>query len=265
MEELFNEFLEDPRVGEVTAIVIGYWSQDMDQDPGYIVEWLCSIREKLPKLTAIFLGDITHEQSEISWITQTDLSALFIAYPALEHFRVRGSNSLRLGHVQHEQLKSLAIESGGLDRTIVQDILASHLPHLDHLELWLGAEGYGANTQVIDFEPLFNGSLFPKLRYLGLRDSEIANELVIALVRSPLIERIRVLDLSMGTLDDTGALALLTCPAVSKLEKLDIHYHFCSDEMVERLKALPIEVDASEQQDPNDDYYEGSRYVAVSE
>ncbi len=262
--EALDELLEDSHVGEVTGLVIGAWSSPCDE-PTDIIEWLCSAHEKLPNLTAIFFGDITPEESEISWIEQADISPLFIAYPALEHFRVRGGTNLRLGHLRHEHLKSLTIETGGLDRTVVQDILASHLPHLEHLELWLGARDYGANTEVVDFEPLFNESLFPKLRYLGLRDSEIANELAIALVRSPLIERIRISDLSMGLLDDTGAIALLHCPAVSKLEKLDIQYHYCSDEMVERLETLPIEVDASEKQQPSLWGGEEHRYVAISE
>jgi hypothetical protein len=66
-------------------------------------------------------------------------------------------------------------------------------------------------------------------------------------------------------LDDTGAAALLQCPATRKLEKLDIHHHYCSDEMVQRLQVLGIEVDTGEQQEP--DFYDGEeqRYVAVSE
>ena len=79
------------------------------------------------------------------------------------------------------------------------------------------------------------------------------------------LSHIRVLDLSLGVLGDTGAQALLDAPAVSRLEKLDIHHHYCSQEMVKRLEALPIAVDAGETQTPHEYGGEEYRYVAVGE
>jgi hypothetical protein len=76
------------------------------------------------------------------------------------------------------------------------------------------------------------------------------------------LERLEVLDLSMGTLGDAGAAALLNSPAVRKLKKLDVHHHYCSDGMVKRLEALGIEVDAS---DPEGESGPDDRYVQVSE
>lgn len=261
--DMFTDFLNDPAVSAVTGLVVGMWMQDFGNanEAARVVEEIAAAREKLPRLTAIFLGDITYEESEISWIEQTDVSPLFEAYPALEHFRVRGGNDLRLGKLRSEHLKELNIESGGLNRSVVQDVLRSDLPALEHLELWLGSENYGATTTVGDLMPLFTGQLFPNLRYLGLRDSEITNEIVLALVQSPLLECLRILDLSLGLLDDTGATALLASPAVKKLEKLDIHYHYCSEGVIEQLKALGIAVDASDRQEEG----KYGRYVAVGE
>jgi len=259
----FAGFLNDPAVDAVTGLVVGVWTDDFSDwnDTARVVEEIAAAREKLPSLTAIFFGDITYEETEISWIEQTDVSPLFEAYPALEHFRVRGGNNLRIGRLRSQHLKELGIESGGLNRSVVQDVLRSDLPALEHLELWLGSSEYGATTTLEDLAPLFTSLLFPHLRYLGLRDSEFANEIALALVKSPLLERLRVLDLSLGLLDDTGAAALLTSPAVKKLEKLDIHYHYCSEEMIAQLKALGSEVDASDRQEEG----KYGRYVAVSE
>ncbi len=78
---------------------------------------------------------------------------------------------------------------------------------------------------------------------------------------APVLAHVRVLDLSLGTLGDEGAAVLLASPAVARLQKLDIHHHYCSDEMVARLQALGIEVDVSEQEEGD----EGDRYVAVGE
>src|SRR5438105_4482240 len=63
----FGAYLEDPNSKETVALVIGAWQNDDSQassDP--IVEAIVSAQKKLPKLKAIFLGDITFEQNEIS-------------------------------------------------------------------------------------------------------------------------------------------------------------------------------------------------------
>lgn len=40
---------------------------------------------------------------------------------------------------------------------------------------------------------------------------------------------------------------------VARLKKLNVSRHWCSDEMVAKLKALPIEVDATDQQEADED------------
>jgi hypothetical protein len=259
-------FLDDPASSQVVGIVVGEWEEAYeDGSSQLVVEALVAARDRLPNLRAIFLGDMTYEECEISWIVQTDVSPLFDAYPALEHFCVRGTNSLSLGRLQHDRLLSLTVQSGGLDAEHVRAVGAARLPALEHLELWLGTENYGGNTTVEDLAPILGGAQFPKLRYLGLRDSEIADEIAAALAQAPVLERIRVLDLSLGTLSDTGAAALLTSPALARLEKLDIHYHYCSPELVAQLQGLGIEVDASDAREDEEDDGEVWRYVAVSE
>jgi hypothetical protein len=266
-EEKFNALLNEPGAGAVTALVVGVWG-DLTAPLGSsreTVEAIAAAADKLPGLRALFLGDIVSEEHEISWIEQSDVSPLFAAYPQLEHFRVRGGNGLRLGTLRHEHLKSLVVESGGLDASVVRDVTSSELPSLEHLELWLGDENYGANAEIVDLAPLFTGKLFPNLSYLGLRDSELSDAIAVAVAHSPVLERLRVLDLSLGTLSDNGAAAFLASPAAARLELLDIHHHFCSDGMIGKLKAAGIEVDAGDQQEPDEDGDDSYRYVAVSE
>ena len=205
------------------------------------------------------------EECEISWIRQSDVSPLFAAYPQLEHFCVRGAEGLNLGSLKHDRLKSLIIQSGGLGANVVREVAAADLPELEHLELWLGEENYGGDTTVADLAPILDGKLFPKLKYLGLRDSEIADKIARAVAVAPVVERIRVLDLSLGILTDEGAATLLESPAVARLEKLDVHHHFCSEEMTAKLQSLSVEVDASERMEP--DVYDDEvwRYVAITD
>jgi hypothetical protein len=58
----------------------------------------------------------------------------------------------------------------------------------------------------------------------------------------------------MGTLTDQGAEALLSGQPLTHLRRLDLHRHFLSDEMMEKVKAaLPgVDVDLSEQEDSED-------------
>src|SRR4051812_18647365 len=106
------------------------------------------------------------EESEISWITQTNVGALFQAFPMLREFVVRGGSSLALGTIRHHALQRLTVQAGGIDVSVVRDILGSSLPALTHLELWLGEENYGATCTIDDLKPLLSGTLFPKLKYL---------------------------------------------------------------------------------------------------
>src|SRR5262249_54080637 len=155
-----------------------------------------------------------------------DLTPLFEAFPRLETFRSRGGNDLKVKPFRHEKLKSLAIEASNLSRKVVRAVGECDLPALEHLEIWLGTDEYGADTTPEDLAEILGGNRLPSLRYLGLRNSDIADDLPEALAKSPLMKRLRVLDLSLGTLSDSGAEALLAIPDLRRLEKLVIHHHF---------------------------------------
>ncbi len=263
----FAAFLQTPGAEEISGLVVGPWftSRAGEDTTGAVIEVLVAASNRLPNLRAIFLGDIISEECEISWIQQGDVSPLFAAYPNLEHFRVRGGNGLSLGRPRHAHHAALVIESGGLPASVVREVAAADLPALMHLELWLGDEGYGRTASIDDLGPIFTGDRFPQLSYLGLRDSDQADDIAIAVAQAPVLERIQTLDLSLGTLSHKGAAALLSSPAARRLRRLDIHHHFCSPPTVRQLEALGIEVDASDPQAPDEYNGEMHRYVAVGE
>jgi hypothetical protein len=284
LAELLAAFLEDPAADKVSGIVFG--AGDFEGgDSSAVVKALVAARDRLTNLKAIFLGDIIMEEQEISWINQSDVAPLFAAYPQLEHFRVRGANGLRLGKLLSARLQSLVIESGGLGADVVREAAAAELPALEHLELWLGTEEYGGNATVEDLKPILSGERLPMLRYLGLRDCAIADQVAAAVAESSILARLRVLDLSLGNLSDEGARALWMSPVFEPrrlagqdprypghdaplftlLEKLDIHHHYVSAEMVAKLKALGIEVDAGDPREADEDDGETYRYIAHAE
>ena len=264
--EAFQTFLTSPDAAQVTGLVVGAWDYESGNDRiDPLIQAIVGAKDKLPRLTALFLGDITYEESEMSWINQSDITPLLEAFPQLQHFTVRGGEGLKLRPIRHDNLQSFTIQSGGLDKEIVRAVCGCEFPALKHLELWLGTDSYGGTVRIEDLQPILSGQAFPHLRYLGLRDSDIADEVAQAVANAPILQTVRVLDLSLGTLSDSGAAALLDSPQVKQLEKLDIAHHYCSPSMVERLKQLPIEVNAEDAQTADEYDGEISRYVAHGE
>jgi hypothetical protein len=265
--DLFESFLDESGARSVRALVVGNWGEVSTGDSSAeVVEALVAARERLPDLEAIFFGDIVMEESEISWIQQSDLSPIFSAYPRLVHFRVRGGNQLSLGTLKLAALRTLVVESGGLDASIVRQVAAADLPKLEHLELWLGTDEYGATWQMEDLRPILDGKTFPALKTLALRDSQVADGVALELVKSPILERIAVLDLSLGALSDEGGNALYACPAVKRLARLDLHRSYLSAAVASKLGTLGIGVDVSDQQEETV-FNDGSkhRFVSVGE
>ena len=260
MEHL-EHFVQSDAAEHAVGLVIGNWSgDDPSQDCEPIVKFLVKNANSLPKLRALYLGDIVQEENEISWIQQTDVSPLLKAFPSLEMFRVRGGEELEFKKPQHENLRGLAIETGGLSRSVLQSIGKAKFPNLEFLELWLGTEEYGADTGVEDLQPILTGKLFPKLKYLGLRNSDMADDIASVVVNSPVAQQVESLDLSLGTMTDDGAESLLSLTSDS-IKKLSVHRNFLSTKLTKQLKGLPFSVDASGQEAEDGDW----RFVAVGE
>lgn len=171
--------------------------------------------------------------------------------------------------MKHERLRALTIQAGGLPSEVVRGVLDSELPALERLDLWLGVSAYEGNTDLADLAPLLSGTRFPLLDHLGVRNSEIQNEIASAVASAPVVAQLRVLDLSNGTLGDEGAAALLEGQPLTHLELLDLHHHFLTDAMAERVRSAlephGVRVDLSEKCEPWGDRGAEGRYTAVSE
>ncbi|MFG3423603.1 STM4015 family protein [Micromonospora sp. NPDC048063] len=249
----------------VESLVVGAWGYAAF-NPAPIAQ-LCAAAPRLPALRALFLGDMTSEECEVSWMRVGDVSPLLTAYPELEVLRVRGGEDLAFSPVRHARLRELAVETGGLSRAFVGAVLDSDLPALTDLELWLGTSDYGGDAQVSNLAPLLAGERFGALRRLGLRNAEIADDLAEALARAAVVPRLERLDLSLGTLGDRGAAGLATGQPLSHLAELDLHHHYLSEEMAASVvAALPgVRVDVSDPQEADEYDGESYRYTAVSE
>lgn len=273
--ELWQHFLDTVDTTRVRALLVGPWWTDDYDTFAPVVERMAAAAGRFEDLRALFLADVVGEECEVSWLDMCDITPLVQAFPLLEELTVRGGGDsapaeekLRLRPVRHEALKSLRFESGGLPGHVVRAVGASVLPALERLEFWFGADWYGGDATVEDLRPVLAGGGFPRLRHLGLQNSEIQDEIAAAVCSAPVVAQLESLALSMGTLSDTGAEALLGGQPLTHLTSLDLHHHYLTDPLMDRFRELcarsgtHLDLDEADTWDPED---EEPRYVAVSE
>ncbi|WP_335932860.1 STM4015 family protein [Streptomyces sp. PTD5-9] len=272
---LWRHFLDTVDTTEVRALLIGPWWQEDYGSFAPVVELLAGDADRFPALKALFLADVVGEECELSWLEMADVTPVVEAFGGLEELTVRGCGStygdgtkLSLRPVRHTSLRRLRFESGGLPSEVVRAVGASELPALEHLELWLGVSEYGGDAGVADLAPVLSGGSFPALRHLGLQNSEIQDEIAAAVASAPVVARLESLSLAMGTLGDEGVEALLAGQPLTHLTSLDLHHHYATEALMDRLGDLlgsdrvNRDIDEVEDWDPEEDEF---RYVAVSE
>ncbi|MEH0516252.1 MULTISPECIES: STM4015 family protein [unclassified Streptomyces] len=269
--DVFARFCAVVDTTRVRALIVGAWEEAYEEDPAPVVEALTAARDRFPALRALFFGDMVMEECEISWINQTDVTPLLKAFPALEELGVRGGSGLRFPALSHGSLRRLVIEAGGLPAEVVRGVAGSDLPALEHLDLWLGTPEYGGDSEAADLEPILSGARLPRLRHLALRNSEIQDAVAGAIAAAPVVPRLEVLDLSMGVLTDEGATALLDGQPLNHLRKLDLHHHYLSEPLQERVRqtletaGVEVDLDRGDADEDADDDGTVWRYVAVGE
>ncbi|WBW98352.1 STM4015 family protein [Oceanirhabdus sp. W0125-5] len=230
-----EEYFEQNQVYEPESVGIGYWEEAWEEDPGKIIEYMVENKDKFPNLKRIHLGDMTSEECEISWIVHTNTSPLVNEFN-LNELRIDGCNGLRLSNMESNTLKKLTIVCGGLENTVIEDIQNAKLPNLEHLQLYIGVDDYGFEGDIDTLKPFMNKNNFPKVKYLGLVNSQIQDEICETVLESDILEQLTVLDLSYGTLSDkSGKLILENIHKIKHLEKLDLTYNYMSDEVVNEL------------------------------
>lgn len=262
--EIVTAYLADPRAATIKALVFGMPGESGETFDA-IIGILVDHAAKLPALRGIFLGDILQEENEMSWIEQGDIGLLLAAFPKLEELRVRGQASLQLSPCTNECLKRLTIETGGMPTAVLHNLARCSFPNLEHLELWLGDDGYGWEGDVDDVLPVIEPALFPKLKSLGIRNSMIADDLAAAIANAPVLGQLEALDLSLGTMTDAGAEALIASEKVRNLKSLNLHRNYLTDATIVRLQGLGPTVDVGGQEKPDDWDGEPHYYVAVGE
>ena len=189
-----------------------------------------------PSVRRVYVGDFEYpDETEISWTDVGSVEELYAVFPNLEGLKIQGGG-ISLGKVAHPKLRTLILHTGGLPSEAAGSVAKATLPALEELEIWFGSDDYGGDSSIDLLDPLFQATGFPRLRSLGLMNSEFADELPEALAHSKLLSQLESLDLSMGTMTDDGARILLEHKkAFSHLQRLSVDDNGLSESMVEQL------------------------------
>lgn len=260
-ETMVPDILADPEFPKLEAIEIGSWGSPFEDDCQSIIDGIIENKEAFSHIKRLEIGIMDYEECEMSWIMQGDYSRFFSALPNLKSLTIQGSTDLELGKICHDNLEELTIICGGLPSSVIDSIEKAKLPALKKLELYLGVDNYGFDGDINTIITFLKNSDFPNLKELGLKDSDMQDDVTKAVLESKYIGQLEKLDLSCGSLTDKGGQLLLdTVPQYPNIKGLDLHYHYLSGKMMKKLKKLPIEVDVDEQNEP--DEYDGTFYYA---
>lgn len=249
-ETMVKDILADSEFTELDELIIGSWGGPYEVDCQPVIDAIVENADRFSHIIKLFVGDMDYEECEVSWIMQGDYSRIWKAMPQLKELTIKGSMNLTLGEIEHENLESLTIICGGLGTNVIKEIEKAKLPSLKKLLLYIGVEDYGFDGDAGTIRELLANSDFPNLTYLGIVDSDMQDELAQVVLECKYIRQIETLDLSCGTLTDKGGSLLLEkLPELSNIKKLDVHHHYLSGEMMEKIGNLSIEVDVSEQEE----------------
>lgn len=257
---MIEEILADEELAKLNEIIIGCWGESWDNDIQPVIDGIVANKEKFANIEHLYMGDMEFDECEVSWIEQGDYSKLWEAMPQLKTITIKGSQNLELGDIKHDNLYRLEIICGGIPVDVLKSIGGAKLPELKKLSLYIGVEDYGFEGSIDDISDMLEKSDFPNLKYLGILDSEIQDEIAEVVVKSKYMSQITSLDLSCGTMTDKGGGLLLDAlPTYKNIQEVDLHFHYMSDKMMKKLEALEgVEVDVSEQEE--EDEYDGDIY-----
>jgi hypothetical protein len=193
-----------------------------------------------------------------------DLSAVWHELAALELLHIRGTRMFgTLGALELPALRSYIHETAIVSREELDAIHAARWPRLEHLELWLGASDAGGAATLDDIARIARGDHTPRLAHLGIVNSELADDAIAILASSPLLPRLRTLDLSRGTMHTRGAAALFThSAAFAHLEWIDVSENLLSAHDVGLVRAHVPQLRAAPQR--FDTAPDGRRRVAIT-
>ena len=225
--------------------------------------WAILAKHPQPATRKILIGD---NVDQISWYHVGHVGKIWKSVPNLVDLKIE-AGEFELGTIELPNLEKAIFETGGLSKSAGKAIANAKIPKIKHLEVYYGTDEYGGNCSIKDVKPLLARTDLKHLTYLGLKNSEFANDIAKALDGAKILKQLKTLDLSLGTLNDEGAASLAAIKDQLKhLEVLDLTRNFLTKTGIAAVKGLAKNVITKSQEQADDSgdgevYY----YVAVAE
>jgi predicted DNA-binding WGR domain protein len=252
--------LAHPSAKFLRELVLGLTSADGSSNYDGCIKAMTK-HGSLPSLRRLYLGDFVRDESEISWVQVGSVGRLWPLLPNLESLTLKGAG-IDLGNPKSSSLKSLTLRTGGLPGAAADSLARAELPALQQLSVWFGTRHYNGSCSARHVQAILNNATFANLRHLGLANADFADELATEVVRAELPKSLESLDLSMGTMTDTGAERLLRASSrLAALKQVDLSKNYLSPDMCKRLARELGNVDTSHQKQGDDE----DRFVSVGE
>jgi uncharacterized protein (TIGR02996 family) len=275
LEDVLEQLLTHPSGKLLQELAVPINMLDDGMYFGPIVQILAKLGA--PALRELHVGEFEHAgpggwdndyNYEISWTSLGDATGLWQALPRLERARLQvglGGSSASgegetIGELVAPKLRELEVVTGGMSAACLQAFANAKAPELESMDLWLGSDNYGATGTAADLEPLLAGAGVPKLRQLGIINSEIANTVIEPLANSRLLLQLVELDLAFGVLDDDGAqLLVANAKSFKHLKRIRLDKNCIGAASLEAIRAALPNAEIGTQKD------EDTRYVSLSE
>ncbi|HVH97903.1 MAG TPA: hypothetical protein VM869_04310 [Enhygromyxa sp.] len=167
-----------------------------------------------------------------------DIRTLLVAAPNLVDLCLRGGQIL-LGEVEHPRLESLFIHTSGISRSSLERLVNCKLPALRRLTVWFGSRDGRVNETAEALAPLLVGDGLPGLELLGLGNSGAQDEIAESLSHAAILDRLRIVDMSRGTMTELGARSILKSAArFRRLERLDLRDNYLTAQDCAALRSV---------------------------
>ena len=219
--------------------------------------------KKAPATTRkISFGD---NVDQISWHHTGNLDKLWKGVPNLKVLEIE-TGEFEVGKMNAPALERAIFITGGLSPSCARGIAKATMPAIQHLEIYYGDPNYGGDCTVQDVLPMLARTDLAQLRYLGLKNSMFSNDIARALVKAPVLKTLETLDLSLGTMTDEGAEALVRAKdALAHLQVLDLTRNFLSKKGIKAVKDLCPKVITGGQEEADEDGDDTYYYVSIAE
>ncbi|HEY0254544.1 MAG TPA: WGR domain-containing protein [Kofleriaceae bacterium] len=210
----------------------------------------------------LVLGD---NVDQISWHHTGNLGKLWRGVPNLQVLEIE-TGEFEVGKMVAPNLERAIFITGGLSKSCGKNIATADMPKVKHLEIYYGTKNYGGSCSVKEVKPLLDRTDLKQLEYLGLKNSEFADDIAKAVVDSKLVKQLKVLDLSLGTMTDAGAAILAANKDKLKhLELLDLHRNYLTKQGIKAVAGLCKKVVTTGQEQADEDGDDVYRYPDITE